>query len=333
MTKRKLFIFALISVAVYSCRRNDFDDEEVVIPNFNFPKTVQFEDSLSAYNVFQGEPKNLVPSNNFEFLELTSSLFTDYTYKQRLVKVPNGTQLTKLSDNSLNFPNGTILTKTFYYYLDERDTSLGKNIIETRLLIKEGDKWNAATYHWNDSQTEATLELNGANKQVSWINSNGNNRSTLYKIPTENECKTCHQSNSSMIPLGPTLLNLNRSVERNGSIINQINHMQAIGILDIFSINETPKMVDYKDLSAPLSDRGRSYLALNCAHCHNPRAWNIPALEDFDFRYAASLQESGISQGGDRIRRNMINGEMPFLGTTMLDDEGIALIIEYVNNL
>ena len=42
------------------------------------------------------------------------------------VKVPAGTQMTKSSDETIDFPNGTILTKTFYYYNDERDTTLGK---------------------------------------------------------------------------------------------------------------------------------------------------------------------------------------------------------------
>lgn len=333
MEKRIIYIIGLILITISACKKDDFGDPEVVIPYFNFPKTVVFADSLSAYNIFQGTPGDLIPSADFELLELSSSLFTDYAHKQRLVKLPTGTQLTRLNDNSIDFPNGTILTKTFFYYIDERDTSLGKNIIETRLLIKESDKWNAATYRWNDAQTSATLELNGFDKQVTWINSIGSNRSTLYKIPTENQCMTCHQSNSSMTPLGPTILNLNRTVKRNGTNINQLSHMQAIGILNNFSVAQAPHMVDYKDLSEPTPDRARAYLAMNCAHCHNPSAWNIPADKDFDLRFQTSLQGSGIQAGKDRISRNMTNQEMPFIGTTMLDEEGVALILEYLESL
>lgn len=305
----------------------------VVIPDFNFPKTIVFADSLSAYNVFQGIPSELVPSADFELLELSSSLFTDYSHKRRLVKLPNGAQLTRLDDNSIAFPDGTILTKNFFYYTDERDPSLGKNIIETRLLIKESDKWNAATCRWNETQTAATLELNGFDKQVTWINSIGSNRSTLYKIPTENQCMTCHQSNSTMTPLGPTILNLNRTVERNGANVNQLSHMQVIGILNNFSVGQAPHMFDYNNLNESLEERGRSYLAMNCAYCHNPSAWDIPAGKDFDFRFETSLQGSGIPAGKDRISRNMVNQEMPFIGTTILDEEGVALILEYIESL
>ena len=330
MTKRITYIFVLITIVISSCTK---DQSELMTPNFNFPRTIVFEDSLSAYNVFQGAPNDLIPSNDFELLELSSVLFTDYAHKQRLVKLPAGTQMTRMNDNSIVFPNGTILTKTFFYYIDERDTSLGKNIIETRLLIKESDIWNVATYRWNDDQSAATLELNGFNKQVTWVNSSGNNKSTLYKIPTENQCMTCHQSNSTMTPLGPTILNLNRTIEINGMNVNQLSHMQAIGILNNFPLSQAPQMVDYKDISKSLDDRSRSYLAVNCAHCHNPSAWDIPAGKGFDFRFQTSIEGTGISEGKDRIRRSMLNQEMPFIGTTMLDDEGAALIFEYLESL
>ena len=317
---------------IASCRKND-DNYEVQIPDFNFPQTISFESSLSAYNIFEGTPSNLIPSKDFELLELSSALFTDYAHKQRLVKIPEGTSISKLSNGSLDFPDGTILTKTFFYFNDERDTSLGKRIIETRLEIKESGTWNIATYLWNESQTDATLKLNGQDTPVSWINSQGNNRSTLYHVPTQNECMTCHQSNSTMSPIGPTLLNLNKTVNRNGTELNQLTHLQSLGLLEQFSVTDIPQMVDYKDLNASLSARGRAYLAINCAHCHNPSAWNIPAEKNFDFRFETSIQRSGIQSGKDRIKRNMVNGEMPLIGTTVLDEEGLALILEYIQNL
>lgn len=333
MTARIHFFILITLLTFAACQKDNFDDREIVIPNFNFPKTHVFEGQLSAYNIFEGAPNNLVPTNDFEELELSASLFSDYAHKQRLIQVPDGRQITKLSDNTISFPNGTILTKTFYYYLDERDPSLGKNIIETRLLIKENDQWNAATYVWNELQTEASLELNGTSKQVSWKNLQGTDRTTLYQIPTENECMTCHQTNSTMTPLGPTLLNLNKSVSRNGVNINQLDHLQAIGILNSFAIDPIPTMADYNDLNASISERGRAYLAMNCAHCHQPNAWDIPADKDFDFRYATSLTESGIEFGKDRISRNIINQQMPFIGTTMMDEEGVALLLEYLERL
>lgn len=332
MIKKIVVVLSCILIIIASCRKNN-NEFEVKIPDFNFPQTISFESKLSAYNIFEGKPSNLTPTKDYEHLELSSVLFTDYAHKQRLIKVPTGTKLNKLNDGSLLFPEGTILTKTFFYYKDERDTTLGKQIIETRLLIKDNGIWNVATYLWNENQTDATLKLNGHDIQVAWINSSGNNRSTRYHLPTQNECMTCHQSNATMQPLGTKLRNLNRNVNRNGSTINQLSHLQSIGILNNFPTNQIHQMVDYNDENVSLSERGRAYLDINCAHCHNPNAWGIPAEKDFDFRQETSIGQSGIIPGQDEITRNISNGEMPFIGTTMIDEEGVELLIEYLESL
>jgi uncharacterized repeat protein (TIGR03806 family) len=332
MMKKVVFAISCILIVTSSCRKND-DDVEVEIPDFNFQQTLSFKTSLSAYGIFDGTPADLLPSEDFELLELSSALFTDYAHKQRLIKIPEGTSITKSGDGSLDFPDGTILTKTFFYFNDERDTSLGKRIIETRLEIKESGTWNIATYLWNESQTDATLKLDGQDTPVSWINSQGNNRSTLYHVPTQNECMTCHQSNSTMSPIGPTLLNLNRTVKRDSIELNQLTHLQSIGLMEQFSITDISQMVDYNDKNASLSDRGRAYLAINCAHCHNPQAWDVPAEKDFDFRHEIPFELTGIQTGKDKLSRNVLNQEMPFIGTTMMDEEGVDLLIEYLNSL
>lgn len=335
LSKLKKAVFAISSVVVVlvSCKKNDADNRNVEIPAFNFTQTSSFESNLSSYNIFKGTSSKLIPSDGFELLELSSALFTDYAYKQRLIKIPDGVKLRNIDGSKVDFPNGTILTKTFFYYNDDRDTALGKHIVETRLLIKESDKWNVATYLWNEAQTDATLKLDGVDTPVSWTNAQGNNKSTLYHVPTQNECMTCHQSNATMSPLGPTLVNLNRTVNRDGSDVNQLNYLQSKGLLEEFGTDQIAKMVDYKDKNAALSERGRAYLAMNCAHCHNPDAWDTPAQRDFDFRHHVPFSNTGISNGKDKILRNVINQEMPFIGTTMMDEEGVVLLIDYINSL
>ena len=225
------------------------------------------------------------------------------------------------------------MTKTFFYYNDERDTALGKRIVETRLEIKENDVWNVATYIWNQNQTDAILALDGLDTPISWIDENGISRSTMYHIPTENECMACHQSNPKMTPLGPTLLNLNRNIERNGNTLNQITHLQNVGLLNHFSVDQIGQMVDYNDLNASLEDRGRAYLAMNCAHCHNPNGWEGAAEREFDFRYETPLDDAGIRYEEEKIKNALQDREMPLIGTSILDEEGVNLIMEYLNSL
>ncbi len=332
---KKLLLYLLTAIAILwsACERNRDFNERVQIPEFNFPTTVIFEDSLSAYQIFKGSADELLPADGYHVLELSSSLFSDYAYKQRLVKIPAGTQMTSSDDGLFNFPNGTVLVKTFYYFNDERDTSLGKRIIESRLLIKETDTWNAATYVWNQQQTDAALKVDGMDTPISWTNSSGSTRSTTYHVPSQNECATCHQSNLSLTPIGPSFRNLNKAVTRNGASINQINHLKALNILSSHPTGETAQIVDYKNLNASLSDRARAYLSINCAHCHNPTGWDKSSERDFDFRYATPLNQTGITFEKNRIRRALVEGEMPFIGTTLLDEDGVSLVVEYLESL
>ena len=82
--------------------------------------------------------------------ELISSLFSDYSYKQRWVYVPKGMSASFEKDKVLDFPTGSALIKTFYYPIDE-DLSLGKKLMEMRLLKKDYG-WEAVSYAWNEVQ-------------------------------------------------------------------------------------------------------------------------------------------------------------------------------------
>ena len=74
---------------------------------------------------------NLAPSSQFHTYNIASTLFTDYAEKLRLIKIPTGTKLQTNGDGLLQFPDGTVIAKTFYYYNDVSNPSLGKKIIET----------------------------------------------------------------------------------------------------------------------------------------------------------------------------------------------------------
>ncbi len=62
-------------------------------------------------------------------------------------------------------------------------------------------------------------------------------------------------------------------------------------------------MVDYNDVNSSIEDRGRAYLAMNCAHCHNPTAWSKATEREFDFRYETLLSETGIFYEEEKIKR------------------------------
>jgi len=326
----KYLIFFLFLIT--SCSKND-DDRVSEYTSIISQETINFEEKLSQHKIFKGNPSELIPNDKYEVLELNSKLFTDYSYKQRLVNIPDGKTIEKTNNGELIFPDGTILTKTFFYPYDERDWSKGKKIIETRLEVKEKNTWNIATYVWNDEQTDAFLNMDGKKVSVNWINSDGNNQKIKYEVPSSNQCVLCHQSNSEVGPIGPTLKNLNLLVKRNGLNINQLSHLQSTGFLTDFSVENIGSITNYEDPNNTLDERFKSYLFINCAHCHNPKGWEESSKKPYDFRYETSINNMGIIGREDKLYRVVNNGRMPYLGTTIKHHEGIEIINEYIKFL
>ena len=103
--------------------------------------------------------------------------------------------------------------------------------------------------------------------------------------------------------------------------------------LDFTHISNIDNIVDYKNPEASLTERSRAYLDMNCAHCHNPKGWEASAQRPFDFRYETLLEQTGILRKKEKVVNTMMRGKMPFIGTTMLDEEGIELLKEFTESL
>lgn len=301
--------------------------------NLALMQTNGFKQKLSSYNIYEGTLSDLNPRQDYHAIVLSSSLFVNYAEKQRLIKLPAGTKMIQEGDGLPQFPEGTILVKTFYYYSDVRTPTLGKRIVESRLLIKEAGKWKAATYLWNDAQTEANLHLTGFDTRIEWITNNGTSKQIAYHVPTKEECFTCHQVDKQLMPLGPKLSHMNCNITENNTTVNQLEHFQSLGILNAFDPNQLATLPDYNNPNATLEERGRAYLEMNCAHCHNPKGYRDAAKKRYDFRYTTPLHQTRIVEKSTKIWKEMATGEMPYLGTTTLDQEGVDLVSNYLSTL
>ncbi len=324
--------FVVASLLATGCEGQRFEPDPYDV-DFDIPRSESFPQQLSAYGVFEEPMASLRPGERVVPYELSSELFTDYAEKQRLLRLPIDEVITIRDDGALEYPDGAVLVKTFFYPSDMRNPAASRRILETRLLVKNAGQWNAATYLWNDAQTDATLLLDGTTTTVSWLDESGQSRTTDYVVPHEGECVTCHQSDDEVVFIGPTLRNLNRAVERDGSELNQLDHLQAQGILADVEAASASSVPDYKDASLSLTDRARAYLDINCAHCHSPGRWDEAARRDLDLRYATSLDQTGLTDKPDRVARQLRDGTMPYLGTTLRHDEGVELVLEYLQNL
>jgi len=230
----------------------------------------QLPKKLSEFGFFE-DPIKQIPVKNVIPYELISPLFSDYARKQRFVYVPIGKKATHRTDFVYQFPIGTALIKTFYYLDDERNEESGRQLLETRVLLRKRNGWDAASYVWNKETNDADLKIAGQSINSSWLSKEGELMSVRYRVPNKNQCQECHESNTKIIPIGPKARNLNKEIfysDLNGEL-NQLRYWLSRGIIDSYP-ESIEKVVGWNDKNKDIEKRARSYLAINCGHCHSP---------------------------------------------------------------
>ena len=248
----------LISIVLFI--NNIYAIDNDLILQEKFPK------KLSDFAFFK-DIHAQIPADGVVPYELISSLFSDYSYKQRWVYIPESKKASFRKDEVFDFPVGSALIKTFYYPIDERNLSLGKKLMETRLLLRKQNGWEAVSYAWNEDQDEAIIKKAGKTILTDWIDFKGKSRSVRYRVPNKNQCKECHAKNDAVMPIGPKARNLNKIYDYHDESINQLTKWMKLEYIDNIQIDlNTP--VDWKDDTYSLDERVRSYLDINCGHCH-----------------------------------------------------------------
>lgn len=269
-------------------------------PEFHAGENPQY---LSAWGMLE-VGRGLTLAEGVTPYDLNTPLFTDYAHKLRTVWMPQGASASYRAGDTLDFPVGTVLTKTFYYPVEnagagfdgrvlKADYESGRTgailsdlgavrLVETRLLVHRADGWEAAAYVWNDAQTDAVLARIGDAQPMTLVepsgagdDASGGARETrfVYIVPNVNQCAGCHAPNNTtrtLSPIGPKPRHLNKAFVHDGASVNQLTHLQRIGYLDAAEdIAVAPRNADWRDTSASLDARARAYLDINCSHCHN----------------------------------------------------------------
>lgn len=355
----KTLFFLSLFTALSSCGNDDGTEEYVrvspVVVDVNanpFPYP-----TLSEYKFFEGDMKNLEPAYKVIPYDLNSTLFTDYAHKKRFIWMPPGTSATYSADGQvLEFPNGSVVIKNFYY--DNVQPGNTRKILETRLMIRKNGGWVFAEYVWNESQTEAYLDMAGSNVDITWTE-NGSTKTANYRIPSEQECFTCHKASdggeSIATLIGPKPQNLNKNYNYADGSRNQLSKWIQEGYLS----NNLPQSImttpDWTDTSKPLDVRVRSYLDINCAHCHSEgshcdyRPIRLAFTETANpINLGVCVEphqpvegQSHIVASGNHLRSVMYyrmntNDEalrMPLMGRSIVHTEGVALLQQWIASL
>ncbi len=357
MRSFKFLVFGLVLViSVQSCFKKAVKSHPSTLDFAQFPLK-----NLSEYGFYDGTLNEMKPAEGVLEYEPIATLFTDYAFKKRFVWMPDGVAANydyNKPNAALDFPDKSILIKNFYYPADFRKPDVEKRIIETRLLVKINGKWEAYPYLWNAEQTDAKYKVTGGSYDVSWIDENGEKHDIKYAMPNKNQCKSCHYQDGVFTPIGPKLKQLNHEIVFGDHKENQLKEWVKSGYLS--SMPDQSKiinLVSIHDTSATLANRARSYLDVNCGHCHSDGApaassglrLNFEENDPYHWGVKKSPVAAGIGAGtflydinpghGDEsiitFRMNSTNPGimMPEIGRVSIHKEGVALVKEWINTL
>ena len=355
----KYLCFGLVLIVLLMGCQSSEKQKPIVIEevSINTKKILPGPELLSDWNLFRGDLADLDPVDGMIPYDLNTPLFTDYASKLRFIKLPEGASANFNAKEVLDFPLETILVKNFYY--PSETSKNGRKLVETRLLVHIPAGWNALTYVWNEEQTEAVLTLSGESVPVVWKDDNGLIREVGYSVPNLVQCKSCHERNGRMTPIGPTVRQLNKTYPYTAQeSTNQIDKWKTLGLLEGVPTGTLPKLPVWDDESTgTLADRARAWLEINCAHCHRSEGpaknsgLHLLTDESDPYRLGVNKPPVAAGRGSAGMKYAIVPGKpqesilvhritstdpgvmMPELGRKLVHEEGVQLVRDWIASM
>jgi putative heme-binding domain-containing protein len=333
----------------------------------DFPRKLSETGLFSSVQALSPAPGVVPFSTNVE-------QWADHASAERLVALPGETTV-RVYDNPVPIPGGFFSGQVFF----PKDGVLAKTIslemeqgnprsrrrLETQILHFDGATCRGYTYQWNDEQTDATLvPAAGADRvfTITDATAPGGRRKQTWHFPSRTECITCHNPWTGYT-LAFTLLQLNKDQDYGSVTDNQLRTLEHIGVVTPVNAEEKDQHVRRKSLGrlanpydpkGDVNERARSYLHVNCSHCH---MFGGGGTADLQLRYENPLEETKtlevrpvqgtfeihgaqILAPGDPYRSVLFyrisklgRGRMPHIGSEIVDEQGVRLIHDWIRQL
>jgi len=296
----------------------------------------------------------LTPQAGIIPYELNAPFWSDHAQKTRWFSLPDTNQfLTFNPTGNWTFPTGAVWIKHFELELTN-GVAASRKRLETRFLVKTAGGIYGITYRWDDTNATLVPEEGRDEPFIIYDGSGGIIRTQRWHYPSRSECLRCHTPAGGWA-LGFNTPQLNRDRDYGAGAENQLRALSAAGYFNT-AVGEPDtllKMAAATNTTYPIEHRARSYLAANCAQCHQPGG---TGLGTWDARFTTPLSSAGIIDGllqedlGDPANRVIQPGSlahsmihtrlaasgpqhMPPLATSELNLEAISLISNWITSM
>jgi uncharacterized repeat protein (TIGR03806 family) len=342
-----------------------------IVPN-EAAKVVQppFPRKLSETGLLTSVPTHQ-PAPGVVPFSINAEQWADHATAERFLALPGQTSV-RVHDAAVPIPGGFfsgavffpkdgVLAKTISLEL-EAGNPRSRRRLETQILHFDGTAWHGYSYQWNDEQTDAALvPAAGADRMVTVMDAAapGGQRKQNWHFPSRSECLTCHNPWTGYT-IAFTLLQLNRNHDYGSAVDNQLRALEHIGLItraaspEVKERKPSGRLTNPYDSAADLNERARSYLHVNCSHCHQ---FGAGGTADLQLRYEVPLEEAKtlevrpvqgtfeihgaqILAPGDPYRSVLFyrisklgRGRMPHIGSEIADERGLRLIHDWIRQL
>ena len=301
-----------------------------------------FPQTLSDTRLFSSLT-DLAPAPGLTPYDISVPFWSDNALKRRWFAIPDTNSIiTFNAEVPWTIPSGTIWVKHFELEMIKGQPTSSRRL-ETRLLVKNTEGVYGVTYRWDSAASNATLVSQEGMDERFAILDNGVMRTQVWHYPSRSECLACHSAAGGYAQ-GFNTAQLNRDVSYHEGATNQLLAMSRAGYFDQLITNTSvlPELAHATNSHYSLAHRARSYLAVNCAQCHQPNGGYTVGAE-WDGRLETRLTDMRIL--GRLVNPHSIStsllwqlmkfsgsGRMPPIGTSMLDTNGIALVGQWINS-
>jgi len=210
-----------------------------------------FPRKLSESGLFQSVKGHVMEPALIPY-SVNAVLWSDGAAKQRWLGLPPETKIDYTTKRGWNFPDKTVIVKSFFIDTEEGNPE-SRRWIETRFLTKQGSEWFGYSYAWNDEQTEGSLiESKGMDREFAVKVAKSKEhpdgvKKLNWHYPSRAECMVCHSRAANWV-LGFTELQMNKEHDYGDVKENQLAVFERLGLFGKFGWVHEAKQQMRKEL-------------------------------------------------------------------------------------
>jgi glucose/arabinose dehydrogenase/mono/diheme cytochrome c family protein len=317
------------------------------------PRTLADTGAFTNLMSLAGQTQALTANTGVIPYDVNVPFWSDGARKSRWFFMPtNGAKIGFASESNWSLPAGMAWVKHFDLELTNGEPSSARRL-ETRILVRTANGTYGVTYRWGNSLTNAALVPDQGLDETFTINDGGILRTQVWHYPSRAECLVCHTPAGGHA-LAFNTVQLNRDFDYGNGSTNQIAALSRAGYFSapVTNIHSLRSLAAATNDAVSLEWRVRSYLAANCAQCHQPGG---SGLGFWTANISTPTASAGLIGGalnndyGDTNNRVFVPGslsnsmmltristrgpgQMPPLASSVLDTEAIQLVRAWITN-